>query len=161
MILVHWMSGAKKITKFTAAAVILFLCLMFVYRLSGCIGEDTSRECAWAIAAVVATWLISSTLYLVFDTSRLSGFIFAFFASSSLRILLACACIVMMLKYGDFRKYVLLIWSGVLYFLLLIFDTYFNVRHLQKRNLARKDFFSDSENEIDISQRQSPRRGCK
>lgn len=158
MMLVKWISCTKSRLKTLAIALIATLCLMFIYRVSCYVGQDTSTECAWSIAIIVVCWLLSSALYLVFDTSRFNGFITAFLVSSSIRMLLTCACIVMLLKYGDIRKYVLLTWSGVMYLLLLLVDTYLNVSYLQSLNKARKDFFSDNENELDISNRQPARR---
>ncbi len=159
--LVQGISDAKKTVKLTAAAITLFMCLMFIYRLSGCMSDDTSKECAIAIVVVVFTWMITSTLYLLFDTSRFNGFILAYFISSAIRILLACVCIAFLMKYGDLRKHFLLLWSGVLYLLLLLVDTHFNVGYLRRLNRVRRDFFADNENEIDISQRQPYRRNSE
>ncbi len=158
MMLKQWTDGTKDTKSIAACAVTVFLVLMFLYRLSGCVGEGTSRECAWAIASVVLVWLASSTLYLLFDTGRFNGFITAFFVSSSLRILLTCASVAILLKYGDLRRHPLLVWSGVLYFLLLLVDTHFNVKYLLRFDQTKKDFFSDSKNEINISDRQPSRR---
>jgi len=50
-----------------------------------------------------------------------------------------CLIIVFVLKNYNLNRNTLLIWSGVLYFLLLMVDTYFNMKYLKNYDWTKKD----------------------
>ena len=142
-------------TKTIAGGLIIYLSLIFVYRLSATIGGGTKDECAAAIAAIAVSWIISLMPHFFVKKNGLTGFVIVFIAASFIRLAVLSIIIILMIKNWQLQQTALLLWTAAIYAFFLIIDTSFKVQYIRNTDWQQEDIFEKKRNEIYINNTKS------
>ncbi|ARN56131.1 hypothetical protein STSP1_00502 [Sedimentisphaera salicampi] len=140
-------------------ALIAALLAVF-YRVSEQFKGGTETEYLYALGLVSGCIIISQIPIWIARPKKTGFFLTLFLIGFFIRLLLILGGAVILSLFVIEHKLYFIFWVGLLYIMFLAFETFKCVKRIRRLNFAPENPFEKEENEICISDNESPRRGA-